>query len=116
MENSDSTITSLPRVCEHKSCKSRFKCRVAYKRELRRRRRNETGLPWWMCEEQSIEGHLKTQQYNRDIALSVKGRINSALRSKKYRAKNKELYGGYIHYDTVARGRWILAREGGVTE
>ena len=113
MENSDSIITSLLKqesgACGHKKCvkENRKICQVVYAKALRKKYRDQ-GLPWWQAARYTPTGYLACLVHSRKHR---KTSDEAKVTNKKYNDKCLELYGGRPNQNTVARGRWILARE-----
>ena len=119
MENSDSTITSLPRqergACGHKGCERRRTCHGLEVR-ARYKAARKKGLPTWKASGRTIQGHINMLKKHSEIKSTPEHKEKERIWQHASRKRNEEKYGGNPYHNTVARGRWILAREGGITE
>lgn len=118
MENSGSTTTSRPKnTCGHKWCiiERRIKCHNITRMENYRANR-KLGLPWWKSIGHSPDSYFRAIEQDRKRDATPERIKAHNQRAARYRQKMKDLYGGRPDSNIVARGRWILAREGGVTE
>lgn len=96
MVNSDSTTISLRKQQKRADWK-----RAYYEAKAK-------GLPAWRCERRTPEGYVRHNEQIKRYMRTQREANNRAVR--KYRAKQKELYGGRIDKTTEARARWILAK------
>ncbi len=104
---------SLPKqergACGHKGCLRRVVCKVIYNNAQYKKKRM-LGHSYWSAMGLAPSGYLSMLE--RDKRRSEKCRARNREAVNRHRAKMKELYGGRIDHDPIARAQWMIAKEG----
>ena len=82
-------------------------CRLCYMKDLWEKKRR-AGYPLWVRKRRKYASYLKVLKRRQETNTPAQRKVVNA----RYRQKQRELYGGLIDGNPVARLRWAMAKNG----